>query len=367
MPTPSDPYLFRLTAVRQQFAQWGVEGLLIISPSNRRWLSGFTGSNAQLLITPEKALLATDFRYYERVATEAPAFTLFKHRRRDEDRQAFFAEAAVSKIGLEATHVTLAQMEQFATLPAIEWVPLDNTLEPLRQYKTAVEMKHHRQAAAITDLAMAQFNTIAQIGKTEKQLAWELEKIMRQNGADALAFPIIVASGPNSAFPHHENSDRPLQAGDTIIVDMGAEVAGYKSDMTRSFYLGNTPSAQFWEIYNLVLAAHKHVFDSFTPGMSVPAVDALARDLIRQAGYADNFGHGLGHGVGLDIHEAPHLSARTQPQETVEIGMNITVEPGVYLPGWGGIRIEDFVQVTETGLEMISQCPKTPIIPLKTD
>lgn len=357
-----EPYLSRITAVREQFADWGVDGLLIVSPTNRRWLSGFTGSNAQLLITQEKVLLATDFRYYERVAAEAPAFTLFKHERRAKDTKAFLAEANAAKIAVEANHVTLKQMRELEAAADVEWIPLEKTVEPLRQYKTAVELALHHRAAAITDMALAQFNHIAQPGKTEKQLAWELECIMRENGADSLAFPIIVASGPNSAYPHHENSDRALQAGDTIIVDMGAQVAGYKSDMTRSFFLGSTPSEKFQEIYNLVLAAHQNVFDQFKPGMKSKTVDSLARDFIGAAGYADNFGHGLGHGVGLDIHEDPFLSQRAKPDELISAGMTVTIEPGIYLPGWGGIRIEDFTFVGENGLEMISQCPKNPII-----
>ena len=362
MSTHLEPHLSRITAVRERFADWGVEALLVVSPTNRRWLSGFTGSNGQLLITQENALLATDFRYYERVATEAPAFTLFKHQRREEDTKAFLAETAVSRIGIEANQMTLAELAKLRAVSDKEWIPLNKTVEPLRQYKTADEIAIQRQAAAITDLAMAQFNNIAQPGKTEKQLAWELEKTMRENGADGLAFDIIVASGPNSAHPHHENSERQLQEGDTIIVDMGAEVAGYKSDMTRSFYLGNTPSEKFWEIYNIVLAAHQTAFEKCTPGMSIKTIDSLARDFITEAGYGDNFGHGLGHSVGLDIHEDPFLSQRAKPNESLETGMNITIEPGIYLPEWGGIRIEDFALMGATGLEPISLCPKKPII-----
>ena len=362
MSSHLEPHLSRITAVRERFADWNVGALLIVSPTNRRWLSGFTGSNAQLLITEDQALLATDFRYYERVATEAPAFTLFKHQRTDEDTKAFLAETAVSRIGIEANHMTLEQLQKLQQAGEKEWVPLNKTVEPLRQYKTADEIALNRKAAGITDLAMSQFNDLAKPGKTEKQLAWELEKIMRKNGADGLAFDIIVASGPNSAHPHHENSDRPLQEGDTIIVDMGAEVNGYKSDMTRSFYLGNTPTEKFWEIYNIVLAAHQKVFDDFVPGMSSKTIDSLARDFIREAGYGDNFGHGLGHSVGLDIHEDPFLSQREPAEVTLEAGMNITIEPGIYLPNWGGVRIEDFAIVNAEGLEPISLCPKNPII-----
>jgi Xaa-Pro aminopeptidase len=230
--------------------------------------------------------------------------------------------------------------------------------------KTAVEIQKLRAAAAITDKAMAQVNQLARPGMTEKELAWALERQMREDGADGMAFPVIVASGPNSALPHHQTSNRRLQVGDVIIVDMGAELNGYKSDMTRSFYLGDEPTEKFWEIYNLVLAAHTAVFDQLRPGMTLRQIDSIARDLITAAGQSEHFGHGLGHGVGLDIHEAPFLSQRAPKEARIQAGMTVTIEPGIYIPGWGGIRIEDFAWVTKNGLEQISHCPKTAVISL---
>jgi Xaa-Pro aminopeptidase len=358
-------YQARLTAVRQRLDKWQVEGVLINSAANRRWLSGFTGSNAQLLITQKKALIATDFRYYAQATKQASLFTLFKHERTQADTKKFIATAGVSRIGLEAAHITLAQSTKFEAIEGITWVPLDETIEPLRAIKTAVEHRQIRAAAAITDRVMAQVNAFVRPDMTEKELDWQLEKMIHEAGADALAFPVTVASGPNAALPHHQPGDRHLQEGDTIIVDMGTALGGYKSDLTRSFYLGNEPTTQFWQVYELVLAGHTAVFEQLKPGMSLKAIDALARDLIHGAGHEAHFGHGLGHGVGLEVHEDPFLSPKAEEDETIAVGMNVTIEPGIYIPDWGGVRIEDLALVTENGLEMISQCPKNPIIQIR--
>jgi Xaa-Pro aminopeptidase len=365
-----DELYTRLAAVRQKLAEWQVEGLLISNPSNRRWLSGFTGSAGQLMITPEKALLATDFRYWEQATSQAPAYTLFKHQRREEDITAFMAAAGVARIGLEAQHVTLSELATLKKATAslersVTWVPLEETVEHWRQVKSEAEIELIRTAAAITDHTMAQINHLARPGQTEQQLAWELEKIMRQAGAEATAFTLIVASGPNSGLPHHQPGERILQVGDVIVVDMGAQLHGYKSDLTRTFYLGNEPDEQFWNIYHLVLEAQMAAIQKIQPGMTAKEADAVGRQVIANAGHGEHFGHGLGHGLGLDIHEKPALSTRPPAEkEILTAGMVTTIEPGVYLPGWGGVRIEDLAYVRETGVALLSNCPKVPAIPL---
>lgn len=365
MTSPTDVYQKRLAAVRQRFAEWEVDGLLISSPANRRWLSRFTGSAGQLLITHDKALLATDSRYWQQAAAQAPAFTLFKHRRTDEDNAAFFAEAGAAIVGVEAEHVTLAERAKLDKVENVTWVPLKETAEPLRQIKSPSEIETIRAAAAITDQAMAQVNQIARPGLSERALAWELEKMMRELGAEGMAFAVIVASGANAALPHHHPGERPLQPGDAIIVDMGARLDGYHSDMTRSFYLGDEPDEQYWSVYNLVQAAQTAVLDHIQPGMKARAVDALARDAIAASDHGDHFGHGLGHGVGLFIHEAPVLSPRAGEEETIAAGMALTIEPGIYIPGWGGVRVEDLILIIENGFDYLSHCPQTPIIPIR--
>lgn len=355
-------YQERITAVRHKLSQWGVEGVLISNPTNRRWLSGFTGSNGQLLITAEQALLATDFRYFSQVAREAPDFTLFKHQRTLADTQAFLTKAAVTHIGVEAKQVTLAEMDELNQVENIIWVPLLSPIEPMRMVKTAAEIEMIQKAAVITDSVMAQVPQLAQIGMTEAEAAWQLEKALRQAGAEALAFDVIVASGPNSALPHHHPGKRRIQAGDALVVDMGAQVAGYKSDLTRSFFIGAKASVFYFELYQLVLRAQTAVFQQAKPGMRLKAVDALARDVFDRAGHADHFGHGLGHGLGLDIHEEPFLSVRAPEDATLEVGMVVTIEPGCYIPDHGGVRIEDLALVTPDGLVSLSHCPKQPNI-----
>jgi len=356
-------YQQRLAQVRAKFDEWKVDGLMVDDGVNRRWLSGFTGSAGQLVITREQAILATDSRYWEQASDESPDFALFKLRRRKEDAIKLLESAGVSRIGIDSEQITLADALDLKQMKEITWVGMKSPIAPLRAVKTAVELDAIRAAAAITDKAMAKVNEWARPGVSEKQLAWMLEREMRELGADGMAFDIIVAAGKNSARPHHSPSDYVMQAGDALTVDMGAKLDGYHSDMTRAFFLGAEPTDKFWEIYNLTLAAHTAVFEQTQANMNCYAIDAIARDVIVEAGYGDNFGHGLGHGVGLEIHEAPGLGHSDRAKgETAVVGMTVTVEPGIYLPEWGGIRIEDLGVLTENGIELISHCPKTPII-----
>lgn len=352
----------RLNLVRQNLAAWQVEGVLIGSGSNRRWLSGFTGSAGWLLVTGDKALLGTDFRYWEQATAQAPTFELFQFQAGKTTWIDLIQAAGVGRIGLEANFVTVAQREEMDKVNGVSWVNLKSTVELWRRIKSESELALIRQAAGITDRVMAEVNELARPGQSERQLAWELEKRMRELGASEMAFEVIVASGPHSALPHHRPGERQLQLGDALVVDMGAAVNGYRSDLTRSFYLGSEPTEQYWQVYHLVLAANQKVLAEARPGMISKEIDALARDLIGAAGHADHFGHGLGHGVGLDIHEEPRLSPILD-QAVIPAGVIVTVEPGVYLPGWGGVRLEDLSYVTENGFQAISQCPKNPIIP----
>jgi Xaa-Pro aminopeptidase len=353
----------RLDQTRERFDEWEVDGILITTPANRRWLTGFTGSAGRLLLTRDKAILATDSRYWTQVSREAPDVALFSTRDNPADTANFLAEGGVSRIGIEANAMPLAEFRALEKLADYTWVALSSPIEALRQVKTSDELAMIQAAARITDLAMGQVPTMVRLGMTEGELAWLLEKTMREAGAGAMAFDIIVASGPNSALPHHHPGDRQLQAGDALIVDMGAAVDGYKSDLTRSFFLGSTATDEYWSIYNTVLAAHEATIVKLRAGMTGQAADALARDVITAAGFGERFGHGLGHGVGLDIHEEPRLS-RLREKETIPAGSVVTVEPGIYIPGFGGVRIEDLILVGEAGSTYLSHAPKTPLIPV---
>lgn len=355
--TPSQ----KLNAIRAQFDAWQIDALWLSSPNNCRWLSGFTGSNVSLLVTVADAYLVTDFRYWQQALQQSPDFTLFRQTRRPDNRHELFAAQAANRIGIEANHLTLAAVADLEVATGDRsLIALETTVEPLRALKSDAELALIRQAAAITDAAMASVPSMVTVGMSERALAWQLEQSMRNMGADGVAFDIIVASGPNSALPHHRPSDRPLQIGDSVVIDMGAMLDGYRSDLTRTFHIGDQPSKQFWHVYNTTLAAQQSALEGARPDMTSRQVDSLARDLIEAADFGRNFGHGLGHSLGLDIHEAPFLNQGSD--QPLQPGMVLTIEPGIYLPDWGGVRIEELVLVTEHGLEVISAAPKEPII-----
>ena len=351
----------RLHIIRQSLSKQEIDALLITNPTNRRWLSGFTGSYGRLLITDSKAILATDSRYWEQVQLQAPGFELFKDSRQFEDTVQLLKLTGAKCIGYEAHHISVADFSKLESIDGITWVPMDQPLEALRQVKTANEIAAISAAAVITDHAMSLVPQIAIAGISERALAWKLEETMRQSGAHGMAFDPIVAFGSNSALPHHSPSDRILQSGDIILVDMGAELDGYKSDMTRTFFLGTPADERFFTVFNLVHLALREVLENLNLGVNSREVHQLAIDVIDHGGFREFFGHGLGHGVGLDIHEAPFLSV-ARPSVSLSPGMVITVEPGIYLPGWGGVRIEDLILITETSGKPLSHHPKDPLI-----
>jgi Xaa-Pro aminopeptidase len=360
----------RLAALRRRLdevsAETPVDAVLITSAPNRRYLSGFTGSAGQLLITADAALLLTDFRYVEQAGQEAPDFELVKI---EGWPWPVVAEQArrlgLKRLGIEADDVTVDAHQRLQaalkeTAPDVEVVPLKGLVDPLRQAKDAAELEVIRRAVYIADRAFEAVAARLRPGMTEREVAWRLEVEMRERGADELSFPIIVASGPNGAKPHHRASDRPIQPGEPIVIDMGCRVDGYCSDMTRTITLGE-PDGRFWEIYQVVLRAQQTCEDGLRAGMLGKDGDALARDVISGAGYGEQFGHGTGHGVGLLIHEAPYLS-RTRGETPLVEHAVVTVEPGIYLPGWGGVRIEDMVVIGAKGCQILTTAHKFPVI-----
>lgn len=356
------PYQTRIDALRAQFDPWEIDAFLVTNPTNRLWLSGFSGSAGSLLITPTTALLSADSRYWEQAAQQAPDYEIFHDGRRPADLSNFILRASSGTIGVEANHLTLAAAEKLHAIEGPTWKPLTDAIEPLRQVKDAAELDKIAAAAAITDAAMALVPGLLQPGLTERELAWALERAMRGAGADHLAFDTIAAFGPHSARPHHSPGDRALAENEIVLVDMGAALDRYCSDMTRTFFYG-TPDAKFIEVYETVLAAEEASLDGVRPGLDSQGAHNIAAGIIQDAGYGDYFGHGLGHGIGLDIHEAPFLSP-TRAAVPLLAGMTVTIEPGIYLPGWGGVRIEDLGVISETGVRRLSSAPKEPIIPI---
>jgi Xaa-Pro aminopeptidase len=353
----------RIAALRQQLQKRELDAFLVSQPDNRRYLSGFTGSAGYVIVTPQDALLLVDFRYVEQAGKQAPDCEV--HRitgRLEEDLPAFLSRVGGKRWGFESAHVTVSLYEQIRPVleqAGITLQELEGVVESIRAVKDEGERELLRKAIRLTDEAFSHFLQWVCPGVTELEAAWEIEKYIREHGGEGLAFPTIVGGGPNGAMPHHETGDRPLQAGEPIVIDMGAAYGGYHADMTRTIVLG-PPDEQFWTIYSLVLTAQERAEKGMRAGVPCADIDRLARQVIAEAGYGDKFGHGLGHGVGLATHEPLRLSALAT--DTLPLGATVTVEPGIYLPGWGGVRIEDVVLVREDGAEVLTGSSKEPIV-----
>lgn len=355
----------RLEKFRALMAEEKLDGFLVTQPENRRYLSGFSGSNGVLIIAKEKQVLATDSRYYEQVRQQCPAWELaevgydFPGNMLELLRQ---LELGGRRVGFEAQHVsvsTLYAWEQ-ALLGRLTLVNTEGFVESLRMRKADDEVANIKKAVALADEAWTYITGWMRPGMTEAQVAWELESYMRTHGAQAIAFEPIVASGPNSAKPHARPSDRVIQAGEPITLDFGCVVDGYCSDITRTVSLGEPADQKYLEIWNTVLRALQAAVQGAKAGMTGEAVDKIARDIIKAADYGDYFGHGLGHGVGLAVHEGPRYSF-TYPHE-VAAGAVMTIEPGIYIPDWGGARLEDMVVVGDDGTEVLTGAPKEAIL-----
>jgi Xaa-Pro aminopeptidase len=345
-----------LDRARAYAAANGVDALLLSKTENRRYVTGFTGSAGLAVVGVRDALLAVDFRYYEQAAQEAAAFEVL---RGGADPVAALAEAVrkreLRRVGFESEFVPYAQVERLREkfAPA-ELVPLGD-VDRLRWVKDAAEIAAIERAAAIADAAFSHMLGVLRPGMIEREAALELEVYMRRAGAERLAFETVLASGPRGALPHGRATERSMAAGDLVTLDFGAVCDGYASDCTRTVVLGAATDRQR-RIYDIVLDAQQRALGAIRAGVPCRDVDAVARSAIAAAGLGDAFGHSLGHGIGLDVHEGPPLSPRNETP--LEPGMVVTVEPGIYLAGWGGVRIEDDVVVTEDGCRILTHAPK---------
>jgi Xaa-Pro aminopeptidase len=334
----------RRARAQETIAAWGVDAFLITSLVNVRYLTGLVSSNAALLLPAAgPAALATDSRYEETARSDCPDVELVVERFIGPALASLAVSRGQALLGFEAHVMTVEQHEELASLDgAPTLVPSGRIIEELRMVKDASEIALLARACAITDEAFSAMLTGIAPGRTERDFAVLLERAMVDHGAEAPAFDTIVASGPNGAIPHHAPGGRPFAAGDLITIDCGARYGGYHADMTRTVALGE-PAAWQRDIYELVASAQRAGVEAATVGADVADVDAAARDLIGDAGYDDYFRHGLGHGVGLEVHEAPVIGyGRTG---TLVERVPVTVEPGIYLPGRGGVRIEDTLVV----------------------
>ena len=337
MPTA---HAHRRDALRAHLADIGADAALITRLVNVRYLTGLVSSNAALLVLPDGELLATDGRYRAQAADQAPDVSVVVER--DAAGALVQRAPAGSRLAFEAHHMTVETYDALSSSYDGELVSLVRAVEKLRTVKDEEEIALLREACAIADRALADVLPRIHPGRTERDVAVELESLMREYGAEAPSFDTIVATGPNSAIPHHRAADRAIAEGDLLKIDFGARYDGYHSDMTRTFCVG-TPAGWQRELHELVSAAQLAGRSAVAPGADAGDVDQAARDVIEAAGHGAEYPHGLGHGVGLEIHEAPTLGYNSTT--TLEERMPVTVEPGVYLDGRGGVRIEDTVVV----------------------
>ncbi len=355
----------RIERFRQILLQQGLDSFLVAVPENRYYLSGFeaedlllTESSGCLLITQTAKFLLTDPRYEESAKQEAPDFQLeiystgIKQILPD-----LFSELKPERLGVEEHFLSFRRFKDveealLTVCPSAKVIGTEDVVEGLRITKDEMEIKKIRRSVELTEKALhAVWNTL-EPGRTEKEMAWVIEKTIREGGGQAVSFPPIVATGPNAALPHAVPTDRRIGAGEAVILDLGSKLDGYCSDMTRTWVSG-APDPKLREIYKIVREAQLAAQSKIRAGVDTVEVDSAARDLIGNAGYGDNFGHGLGHGVGLAVHEKPGLR-RVNPVK-LEENMIITVEPGIYLPGFGGVRLENMVRVTNAGCELLTK------------
>ena len=352
----------RLDSIRAQFEQAGVDALIVSSDENRRYLSGFSGTAGSLIITPKEAVLATDFRYVEQAGQQAPEFRVLRTMSSQDWLTDLLKELSVHSLGFESQHMTVATHERLSKAlresngeSTISLVATFGLVEDLRSVKDAAEMAMLTRAIEISDQAFEEIAKTIQHGQTEKEIAWKLEKTMRELGADSISFDTIVAAGPNAALPHHRPDDSIIREGEPLIIDMGSRYQGYCSDLSRTLCLGQ-PDDTFRKVYDTVLGAQLTAIATVERGMTGGDADGLARTVIQEAGYGENFGHSLGHGVGLEVHEQPGVGPNSEG--VLENGMPFTIEPGIYLSGWGGVRIEDVVVLENGRARVISKAPK---------
>ena len=357
----------RLANLRAQFAAQGLDGLLVTRPENQLYLSGFAGGeylDATLLISADHAWVSTDSRYYEDVKQRAKDFQLFEAGYdRNKALGEFAATAKPRVMGFEVSHLTVAAFKDWsraARKAGFKLKPTDGLVEELRVIKEPEEIATIRRAVELTDKAFAHFCAVVKTGLTELEAAWIIEEYMRKNGAEKVAFDLHVGSGLNGAMPHAIPGERRLARGEPIVVDIGCRIDHYNSDLTRTICLGQPSDDQFIKIHKIVRKAQEAAIKKIKAGVKGKRADAFARSVIDKAGYGDKFGHGLGHGVGLAVHEAPRASQLSK--DTYRSNMTLTIEPGIYIAGWGGVRIEDLVVIGDNGVETLSQASKEPII-----
>jgi len=356
MSITADAYASRVERVRRSLAEEDLEALVVFDPHNVRYLTGFTGSAGVVIVRPDELLLVSDFRYRLQGAAQAPGARFVEPDDQLRDVLPSLLAGLDAPVGIEPGHLTVEQWRRLEG--ALDDVPhrfVEGMVERLRMIKEPVEVEAIRAAAAIVVDVLGCLGEMSVMGRTEREVALDLEMWVRTHGSEGVPFPYIVAAGSRGAMPHAETSDAVLRSGDLLVVDIGAQVDGYASDVTRTYAVGSVGTAER-ALHALVLEAQTAARHAARQGMTCAELDTVARNVIEAAGKGGLFKHGLGHGVGLDVHEEPRVSSRST--DVLAAGMVVTIEPGVYVPDVGGVRIEDTVLITETGIEVLSECDR---------
>jgi Xaa-Pro aminopeptidase len=333
-----------------------LEGILFISLENIRYLCGFTGSDGALVITQKKSFFLTDSRYWTQADEEVKSAQIIHYKKKMEGIFSLLLDLKLREIGFESAFLPFSAYqfltERFSSEARL--LPLEDELKNLRAVKDAQELTLMRRAIDISSNAFSQVTEMLKEGVVEREVALEMESLMKGSGADAIGFDIIIASGKRSALPHGKAGGKRIEKGDFVLVDFGSGFQGYHSDQTRTVVCSN-PSREQEEIYQIVKEAHDRAIEKVKPGIPLSEVDGAARDHIRNQGYGEYFGHGTGHGIGLAVHEDPTVNSENKA--LLQEGMVFTIEPGIYIPDWGGVRIEDMVLVTPHGVEVLTHLP----------
>jgi Xaa-Pro aminopeptidase len=350
----------RLRKLRKLVAEKGLDGLLISQPDNLRYLSGFTGSG-WLLISGRQAILAVDFLYLEQAREESRGFEI-SHIKQELHNwlPGLVLDLGWHRLGFEANLISYDGYQKLGEAIRgkqvnLELVPTIGVVEQLRSIKEPAELALITRAVELADSVLEQAKAMIRPGATEKEVAWEIERNLRQNGSEGVAFEIIVASGPNSALPHARPTERAIRSDEPVLIDMGARIGGYCSDLSRTLFPGRADEI-FQRIYSIVLQAQAAAIEGIKSQMAASQADQLTRSVIERAGYGDAFGHGLGHGVGLAVHESPRLGLSSS--DSLTDGMVFTIEPGIYLAGQGGVRIEDMVVLEDGRARVLTKANK---------
>jgi Xaa-Pro aminopeptidase len=347
----------RLIKLREKLAANSLDAAFLYSKENRRYISGFTGSTGYVIVTADKAFFVTDFRYRDQAQNQCKDFEVVIHGSSLMDQlKETILSTNIKNIAIEEGYMTVAFYDNLKnSLENVELLPLKGIMDELRLFKDADEIESIAKAASIADEAFTHILSFIKPGKTEIEVAVELEYFCKQKGATEMSFDSIVASGVRSSLPHGVFSEKVINNGEFLTMDFGCVYNGYCSDMTRTVFVGKADEKQK-NIYNTVLEAQQKALEQIKPGMLGKEVDKIARDIITAAGFGENFGHGLGHGVGLAVHEEPRLSPLGE--RALEANMVVTDEPGIYIAEYGGVRIEDLVLVTDQGNKVLSKSPK---------